>query len=824
MGKKAKKEPETPTKDEFDPLSIESKKPDTVVLMLHSSEEVVLAKACEGIRKFAEKGDENRVTLMGLGAVEPLSHLISHEDKSVRKNAFMALGIMAHNGDVKKLLKKLDVIPSIISKLSPDEDVVIHEFATQCLASLALNFACKVQIFDSEALKPLIQLLSSTDPDVVKNSVECICNLVQQDQPSRVAVHELNGIPPLLGQLRAEFPIIQQLVLRTLQSITIDKETRVAFREEQGLEKILEFLTTKEYTDLHVEALQLLCNCLEDVEAMQYIQESGGLQTLMTFVTTPTLPEVQSSAVKAISKLAQIYENRKILHEQDVEKSLITLLTMDNNRVRSETCQAVAVLSKNSASKDTFRHMDGISPIVQLLRSESAEVRESAAQALSGLTSGNQLNAYAVFEAEGDEALVQQVQDGSPKEVAYAASVLTNMAAQEALRRSILSQGAMQALVRPLQSKDTHLLVSVVQAVAELACDADGRTEFRNAGGLPHLVKVLHSYNTEVRRNACWAVSVCANDEPTASELCKWGALEVLQDINSSTNRRNRFSEIALQKLLDNNLSAKYSLTGHLSATDIITDGFYDPGQKQAGQRVPDFKDLSKQAINQRRPVIAVNGKPQDVFGHDLAGDKQLDNPSESRPTSGQSNRSGSRAQSKEKAKDADDNKHQEHIVAEKQGSLPWDCALCSLITEATQSILPLLEEREQCRALALLVSSAMGGPVSAEQLHEFPWELHLSELKHEEQSNIIPVGKIKKGTYCHRALLFKALADRIGLGCSLVRGDYNRAWNEVLITDSTAKPPGCYSQPCKYVVDLMHNPGELIKGNSPAAIKYQCI
>ncbi|XP_063063437.1 armadillo repeat-containing protein 3 [Engraulis encrasicolus] len=814
MGKKAKKEPETPTKDEFDPLSIESKKPDTVVLMLKSSEDVVLAKACEALRKFAEKGEENRVTLLGLGAVGPLAQLITHEDKLVRKNAFMALGIMSHNADVNKLLKNLDVIPAIISKLSPDEDIVIHEFATQCLAHLALDFSCKVQIFDNEALKPLIQLLSSTDPDVVKNSVECICNLVQ-DQPSRVAVSELNGIPALLGQLNSEFPVIQQLVLRTLQSITLDKETRTTFRDEQGLEKILDFLNTKEYSDLHVEALHLLCGCLEDVEAMQHFQESGGLQTLMTFVTTPTLPEVQSSAIKGISKLAQIYENRKMLHEQDVEKSLMALLAMDNSRVRAATCQAVAVMSKNLASKDTFRHLDGIGPIVQLLRSESAEVREAAAQALSSLTSANQLNAYAVFEAEGDEALVQQLTEGSAREVAHAACVLTNMATQEALRRSIVSQGAMQALVAPVQSKDNHLLISVLQAVAALACDSDGRAEFRNAGGLPHLVKLIHSFNTEVRRNACWAVSVCANDEPTASKLCKWGALEVLQEINSSTNRRNRFSELAMQKLLDNHLAAKYSLTGRLAPTDVITDGFYDPGQTRVGQRVPDFADLSKQAINQQRPVIVVNGKPHNL---DHAEDRQ-DTPGGSRPSS---SRPSSRAHSKAKHRDADDSKRQEKAV--KTDMLPGDSALCSMITEATQSVLPLQEEREQHKALALLVCGAMGGPVPAEHLHEFPWELHLSQLKHEEQSNVVPVAKIKKGTYCHRALLYKALADRIGLGCSLVRGDYNRAWNEVLITDGAAKPDGSYCQPRTYIVDLMHNPGELLRNNSPAAIKYQSI
>lgn len=56
---------------------------------------------------------------------------------------------------------------------------MVHEFATLCLASLSVDFSCKVQISDQEGLEPLIQLLSSPDPDVKKNSVETICNLVQ---------------------------------------------------------------------------------------------------------------------------------------------------------------------------------------------------------------------------------------------------------------------------------------------------------------------------------------------------------------------------------------------------------------------------------------------------------------------------------------------------------------------------------------------------------------------------------------------------------------------------------------------------------------------
>ncbi|CAJ0925756.1 unnamed protein product, partial [Ranitomeya imitator] len=120
MGKKVKKELEPPPKDVFDPLAIESKKAETAVLMLQSPEEEILAKSCDAIYKFARKGDENKITLLGLGAMESLSKLISHEDKIVRRNATMVCGIMAAHSDVRRLMQKLDMMPSLIFRLAPE--------------------------------------------------------------------------------------------------------------------------------------------------------------------------------------------------------------------------------------------------------------------------------------------------------------------------------------------------------------------------------------------------------------------------------------------------------------------------------------------------------------------------------------------------------------------------------------------------------------------------------------------------------------------------------------------------------------------------------
>ncbi|XP_014464445.1 armadillo repeat-containing protein 3 isoform X1 [Alligator mississippiensis] len=866
MGKKIKKEVEPPPKDVFDPLLIESKKAATVVLMLNSPEEEVLAKACDAIYKFASKGDENKVTLLSLGAVEPLFKLISHEDPIVRKNATMVFGIMASNSDVKKLLRELDVTNSLIARLVPEEDVIIHEFASLCLAHMAVEYTSKVQIFEQGGLEPLIRLLSSPDPDVKKNSAECIYHLVQDFQ-SRAAVRELNVIPPLLELLKSEYPVIQLLALKTLGVISNDKETRIILRENQGLDHLFKILETKEFNDLHVEALAVVANCLEDVDTMQLIQQTGGLKKLLSFAETSTIPDIQKNAAKAISKAAYDSENRKILHEQEVEKCLITLLGTDNDGVKTAVSQAISAMCENLASKDAFG-IQGIPQLVQLLSSDNEEVKEAAAMALANLTTANPGNASSVAEAEGIEPLINVLSTKRDGAVANAAIVLTNMATQEPLRLSIQSHSIMNAIVEPLQSTNSQVQSKAVLTVAAFGCDADARTELRNAGGLEPLVKLLHSRNEEVRRNACWAAVVCASDELTAVELCRLGALDILEEINLSMGRRNHFSERALDKLLDNDLSQKYSQLGYLSFSNIITDSFYDYGQVKPGVKLLSLEELSTQELNDRRAVILVNIKPPEValtveeklqdlvYGRPInllpsstfrksskerasAVVSPVDEKQESsgRPSSlskGSTREKGSRKgkgkKEEEKPKEEEEfqiaPKIQEEVTLEK---LPWlppfDFILLDYINDASKTILPLATTKEQVVALAQFVAGNMGGPIEKDKLHEFSWELHISEIKFEQKCNVIPIGKIKKGTFYHRALLFKVIADRIGVGCTLVRGEYTRAWNEVkLVDDSPQGITGLLLPPQVYVVDLMYQPGCLMKQGSAEADHYKLI
>ncbi|KFQ51148.1 Armadillo repeat-containing protein 3 [Nestor notabilis] len=829
MGKKVKKEGEPLPKDAFDPLLIESKTAATVVLMLSSPEEEVLAKACDSLYKFASKGDENKATLLGLGAVELLYKLISHEDPIVRRNAIMVFGIMASNHDVKKLLRELDVTNSLISHLVPEEDVVIHEFATLCLAYMAVEYTTKVQIFEQGGLEPLIRLLGSPDPDVQKNSVECIYLLVQDFQ-SRAAVRELNIIPPLLELLKSEYPIIQLLALKTLEVISKDGETRIMLGENKGLDCLLTILETNEFSDLHVEALAVLGNCLEDVHTLQLVQQSGGRDS--------TIPDIQKNAAKAITKAAYDSENRNILNEEEVEKCLINLLETDNDGVKVAASQAVSAMCANLASKRAFG-LQGIPQLVQLLSSDNEEVKEAAVTALVNLTAASPSNASAVAEAEGIEPLLNTLYAQRDGAVASAATVLTNLAMQEPLRVNIQNHGIMSALAEPLRSPNSQVQSKAAFAVAVFGCDADARTELRNAGGLGPLVELLHSKNEEVRRNACWAVMICASDELTAVELCRLGALDILEEINLSVSRKNNFSEAALEKLLDNNLSQKYSQMGYLSSNNIITDGFYDCGQIKPGMKFSSLEELSMQALTDRRAIIFINAKPQEEPVRQQKNQtnrcSNLSLPGVFFLKTGKKEmlivfcvRKGKGKKEDEKSKEVIQILFavQDKITLQNTHWLPPpDLILLDYINDASKTILPLTTTRKQVVALAQFVAEKMGGPIERDKLHDFSWELHISEIEFELKCNVVPIGKVKKGTFYHRALLFKVIADRIGIGCSLVRGKYNRAWNEVkLVDDSPQGIAGLLLPPREYIVDLMFEPGCLMKEGSVEADQYKHI
>lgn len=74
------------------------------------------------------------------------------------------------------------------------EDTVVHEFSALGLSQLAIEFTSKAVIFESNGIEPLVKCLSSTDPDVQKNSIETLAQLLLVMERAYVyfSLHTLN--------------------------------------------------------------------------------------------------------------------------------------------------------------------------------------------------------------------------------------------------------------------------------------------------------------------------------------------------------------------------------------------------------------------------------------------------------------------------------------------------------------------------------------------------------------------------------------------------------------------------------------------------------
>lgn len=82
-----------------------------------------------------------------------------------------------------------------------------------------------------------------------------------------------------------------------------------------------------------------------------------------------------------------------------------------------------------------------------------------------------------VFKAEGHTKLISQLDGDSPALVANSAAAICNMAGEEVIHRSLLSNRAIQALVKPLSSTDAQVLVNTLHCLEVLACDTEARAE-----------------------------------------------------------------------------------------------------------------------------------------------------------------------------------------------------------------------------------------------------------------------------------------------------------------------------------------------------------
>ncbi|CAL8108967.1 unnamed protein product [Calicophoron daubneyi] len=842
--KKAKKE-DSEGSETFDEFTVGLRQAESAALMLKSPEDDAKIRACDALYKFAEKRDENKKVLLALNICETLFVLVRSEDKVVKRNAVMILGILSDNVAGRTMIRKIPkYFPSLTKLLQPDEFDTTREFSLLTICHLCLEYSGICEAIEKKAVTPIVECLKSTDPDIQKNAIDTLF-LMMQDFEARPQLKTTGCLPILIELLSSDYPAIQNASLKLLGQATQDSIVRTALREMDVLNEFVNIIGNSTFNDLHVPALRVISNLLEDLECAKSLMSSGGLHSLLHFITdravykeselkppssvqsvkdkgakskkpsprrsakkgkgdndakkeeekplSNTLPEAKIHACRAVMRTARNEETRKILHDADVERMLIALLSHEDEGVRAASAQTISVLAESTTCQNKVAELGGLELLIRMTRSDHRAPKSAGVTALAALTTRNPAICREVAgRNSGIEALVSCLHMPEPEMDTITVgglTALTNLALEESTRPKILRSVSGRLLVPLLNSSSVNTQVKAALAVAAMLSETISIRQFCENDGVTALTRLVQSPSSEARRAACWAIYNLATNRTVAKTITRSHGIQLLQELNMSMSRRNAFSELALHRVLDANLEVKFALTGYLDFADKIIHHFYDPGQLLSAAEVLPLNDYLSQPLNDHRPIYLIHIQQSQPPPDGLVEDE-------------------------EEPKDEQNSDE----YADSMGLPIQDENLITWLEYAKNVILPLADPRLQAGELGRFVASCYGGAVDKEDLQSFRYELSMAEVKCELNSNVIPVGAIRIGAHLHRSLLFKFLADHIGLPVNLVRGAYGRSYNELMLRSD---PEDDRSSMQTYVVDLMFAPGVLLSVNSSEAVEY---
>ncbi|KKQ71305.1 MAG: hypothetical protein UT33_C0010G0029 [Candidatus Peregrinibacteria bacterium GW2011_GWC2_39_14] len=149
--------------------------------------------------------------------------------------------------------------------------------------------------------------------------------------------------------------------------------------------------------------------------------------------------------------------------------------------------------------------------------------------------------------------------------------------------------------------------------------------------------------------------------------------------------------------------------------------------------------------------------------------------------------------------------------------------------------------DKAKALILAGYVSECLGGPDFAEKYEEESVKLRENETKYESNGEFILIGDYKIGVCAQKSILFKYLADRIGLKCRLIDGmlfgDTERAIRyrkgtgdnrtNIFLPHDKIKSEGMHMwnvveiEGKNYLMDIENSPSELIEEKEPRTKRH---
>ncbi|CAK9815090.1 Armadillo repeat-containing protein 3 [Anthophora plagiata] len=792
---------ERQTKNQFDPLRLEVKYPGTAILLLQCEEKSILLAAAAALAKFSAKAEENSAILFDLDIVDSVLPLITHEDLFTRRFAAKLLAEMAAISNVRNFLMDSNYyIPHFTKVLINEEDMFMQEFSSLILAEISSDLFGAAQLLKQcSDMDFLFERIQSPDPDVKKNTIQIMYNLLQDPLGAQKIIITKDFDMQLIYELfSSSYPVIQKLALNVIADFVRrnkDEYLHDHFRKSNGLQALLQVLEKTEWEDVHKEVLKILCLACDNVTTVELLDDIGGIKQILKYIEDTSNSKLFMEAFDLAVRLSHTPKGRKALYTYGMVDYLLRALEGSVHPDMYEiTCHGIGMMTLDNHAAEDLTQSNCVKNVLDILKDEHLawSVRQAALFALEQLLKCDVRNCQSFLDIQGENyllALMKQTVGKVPAEILVGVvECFIAIGRNLTLKRSIISPDLIDVLSASFEltcKLMNDLKIACCTALSILCTEKSGRQEFLKTGGPERLYNLLCDVDSIPVRNAGVQLiqSLCA-DPILADAFVKARYLHYMLK-NRSAARVIPSWDACVEALFDSHLPLKFAFTGRLSFHNIVDDGFYVLRRNVCS--FPILDDILKFKFCPLEPIYVVNCiRPQ----RSSLLEEECDLLSLQEPSvfSIDSRRIFLSTEIR-------------HMTMESRfGRLQCDNHLhdyielfkCKLIAAESRNV--VLKTRQgmvninyiasRAKMLGKFVAQQLSGPDTLIKCVDHQLEVHLKEIKKSIETSVIPLGMLRVGSYFERALLFKVIADRIHLPTALIRGEYGKAWIEIAVPE----------------------------------------
>ncbi|XP_077263045.1 armadillo repeat-containing protein 3-like isoform X1 [Temnothorax americanus] len=821
----------------------EAKDAETAVSLLQSEDKSTLLAAVEALSKYAGKSKDNVKTLLHLGVVNNVLPIIEHEDIFVQRFAGKLLTELMAVPDMTSYLIEFDCIRHFAKLLMSEKDTFMQEYLSAMLAKLSEDpYGNALLANYCSNVKFLFEGLQSPDPDVKKHNLEILHNLMQDPVAARkISKSEKFSFPLLYQHLESPYPEIQHLALDVVADMigrNKDEDIQSLFYETNGVEALLDFFKNDEWNDLHIKALEILCFAAENPVIADELINSGNILQILNYIKHSENPTVFAKALQVAVHIANTSKGRQVLHSYKIVECLIDALQQSmQSDIAEVTCYGIAEMALlTSPAARELASTEAVKTILGLLRKEDLQwsARHAASFAIKRLLMSDIKNCSVFLSINGPDYLWQLLKpsvEQVPVETCIVAlEALLAIARHLTLRDTLINFDTIDTICSLLESTYPfidELKIACCNLLSALCLEQNGRYYFLKANGPQRMFALItDAHPISVRNAALQVVQAISADLTVAKSFVENKYLSHMLN-NRLFSRVIPLWNTCIEILLKSHLPVKFALTGRLSIHDLTQDGFYVSRTNVCP--FPILDDVFRFKFCPLEPIYVVNCER-------LPRSSTLQNETFEKDINAWVDSKFGRLQR--------DPHFVEYVELFKSILLATEPKNVSKERNTDVGSTNIQYVSSRAKMLARFVARQMSGADStATGCIDRQLEVHLKQIKECLETSVIPLGQLRVGSYLERALLFKAIADRICLPAALVRGEYGVSWIEIAIPqmEDSMNKGGLFeekislSKDCRsiiypiklmrlnFIVDLMNTPGDLIPIGSPRS-KLYCV